>query len=74
LENINFTKLNAKVGSFIHHDNFRYLLIRSTGASQWDAIRMKENKSKKIVECPFSVDHGKKYREFIGILIERYKQ
>jgi hypothetical protein len=44
--------LDAKVGSFIHHDNSRYLLILSTGASQWDAVRMKENKPEKMLNAP----------------------
>jgi hypothetical protein len=53
LVSINYTKCNAKVGLFVYDNNIRYLLIRSTGAGQWDAIRMKENKAKKEVECPF---------------------
>jgi hypothetical protein len=66
LVTINYTKCNAKVGLFVYDNNIRYLLIRSTGAGQWDAIRMKENKAKKEVECPFCKS-WKKYREFIGI-------
>jgi hypothetical protein len=50
---INYTKCNAKVGLFVYDNNIRYFLIRSTGAGQWDTIRMKENKAKKEVECSF---------------------
>jgi hypothetical protein len=53
LETINYTKSNAKVGLFAKDNEIHFLLIRSAGAGQWDAIRLKENKNKKQVECPF---------------------
>jgi hypothetical protein len=53
--NFNCTKLDAKAGSFFIQDGtgLRYFLIRHTGDSKWDAVRIKENKKARTCECPF---------------------